>query len=243
MERIIRKDNRPYWLKKFSIKLINAYVDRFLRPQFSYLGKGGAFFKPRFIKAFGTNISISDYPTLIGAPDAHIQFTAWNVGGWDGSIEIGKYSLITPGVRIMAAKKITIGDSCMIAHGAYISDADWHGIYDRSEPVGNALPVVLEDNVWIGDSAIICKGVRIGKNSIVGAGSVVTKDVPPNSIFAGNPAKLVKTIDENDFITRADFFSDPKKLASDFDALDKHSLKNNTFIGWIKSLINPNNKN
>jgi acetyltransferase-like isoleucine patch superfamily enzyme len=131
----------------------------------------------------------------------------------------------------------------MIAHGAYISDADWHGIYDRSEPVGNALPVVLEDNVWIGDSAIICKGVTIGKNSIVGAGSVVTKDVPPNSIFAGNPAKLVKTIDENDFITRADFFSDPKKLASDFDALDKHSLKNNTFIGWIKSLVNPSNKN
>ena len=58
--------------------------------------------------------------------------------------------------------------------------------------------------------------------------------MPSNSIFAGNPAKLVKTIDENGFITRADFFSDPKKLASDFDALDKHSLKNNTFIGWIK---------
>ena len=243
MERIIRKDNRPYWLKKFSIKLINVYVDRFLRPQFSYLGKGGAFFKPRFIKAFGTNISVSDYPTLIGAPDAHIQFTAWNVGGWDGSIEIGKYSLITPGVRIMAAKKITIGDSCMIAHGAYISDADWHGIYDRAEPVGNAKPVVFEDNVWIGDSAIICKGITIGKNSIVGAGAVVTKDVPPNSIFAGNPAKLVKTLDDVDFNTRANFLENPLQLAKDFDVLDKYTLGKNTFFGWIKSLITPDKTN
>ena len=46
----------------------------------------------------------------------------------------------------------------MIAHGAYISDADWHGIYDRAEPVGKTKPIKFEDNVWIGDSAIICKG-------------------------------------------------------------------------------------
>ena len=94
----------------------------------------------------------------------------------------------------MAAERIEIGDACMIAHGAYISDADWHGIYDRAEPVGNTKPIVFEDNVWIGDSAIICKGVTIGKNSIIGAGAVVTKDVPPNCIYAGNPAKLVKTL-------------------------------------------------
>ena len=96
----------------------------------------------------------------------------------------------------MAAEHISIGDACMFAHGSHISDADWHGIYDRSEPVGNTKPVVLKDNVWIGDSAIVCKGVTIGENSIIGAGAVVTKDVPPNSIFAGNPAKLVKTLDE-----------------------------------------------
>jgi len=72
----------------------------------------------------------------------------------------------------------------MIAHGAYISDADWHGIYDRAEPVGKTKPIKFEDNVWIGDSAIICKGVTIGKNSIIGAGAVVTKNVPENSVFA-----------------------------------------------------------
>jgi NDP-sugar pyrophosphorylase family protein len=131
----------------------------------------------------------------------------------------------------------------MIAHGAYISDADWHGIYDRAEPVGNTKPVIFEDNVWIGDSAIICKGVRIGKNSIIGAGAVVTKDVPPNSIFAGNPAKLVKELKKQNFNTRKDFFKDPIKLANDFDSLDRYSLSKNSFLGWLKSLVIPDKSN
>ena len=143
----------------------------------------------------------------------------------------------------MSAKSIIIGDACMIAHGAYISDADWHGIYDRAEPVGNTKPVIFEDNVWIGDSAIICKGVRIGKNSIIGAGAVVTKDVPPNSIFAGNPAKLVKELKKKDFNTRKDFFKDPIKLANDFDSFDRYSLSKNSFLGWLKSLVMPDKSN
>ena len=171
MEIIIRKDNRPYWLKKIITKVNKIYVRQFLEPQFDYLGKGGAYFKPRYIKVFGGNVSINDYPTLIGSKDAHIQFTSWDIGEHKGEIKIGKFCLITPGVRIMSANSIVIGDACMIAHGAYISDADWHGIYDRAEPVGNTKPVVFEDNVWIGDSAIICKGVTIGKNSIIGASS------------------------------------------------------------------------
>ncbi len=215
----------------------------FLEPQFLYLGKGGAFFKPRHIKVFGNNVFIDDYPTLIGAKDANIQFTSWNISDHKGEIKIGKYCLITPGVRIMAAEKIHIGDSCMIAHGAYISDADWHGIYNRSKPVGKTKPVIFEDNVWIGDSAIVCKGVKIGKNSIIGAGSVVTKDVPPNTVFAGNPAKKVKDLNIKSFTSRKDFFKDPIKLANDFDALDKFSLGDNSFFGWIKSLLFPNKEN
>ena len=88
----------------------------------------------------------------------------------------------------------------MIAHGAYISDADWHGIYDRAKPVGKTKPVVFEDNVWIGDSAIICKGVRIGKNSIIGAGALVTGGtvIPPGSLVLGSPAKVVKQLSEEE---------------------------------------------
>jgi acetyltransferase-like isoleucine patch superfamily enzyme len=175
LEFCIRKDNRPYWLKKYATKLNRIYVRHFLKPQFKYLGKGGAYFKPRYIQVFGSNVTINDYPTLIGASDANIQFTSWNIGEHKGEIIIGKYSLITPGVRIMAAEKIEIGDACMIAHGAYISDADWHGIYDRAKPVGTTKPVFIKDNVWIGDSAIICKGVTIGKNSILEQAQLLQK--------------------------------------------------------------------
>jgi acetyltransferase-like isoleucine patch superfamily enzyme len=55
-------------------------------------------------------------------------------------------------------------------------------------------PVIIEDDVWIGMGAVILKGVRIGKGSVVAAGAIVTKDVPPNSIVAGNPAQVVKQI-------------------------------------------------
>ena len=192
---------------------------------------------------FGANVFIDDYPTLIGASDAKIQFTSWNIGDFNGEIRIGKYCLITPGVRIMAAESITIGDACMIAHGAYISDADWHGIYDRSEPVGNTKPIILKANVWVGDSAIICKGVTIGENSIIGAGAVVTKNIPANVVAAGNPAKVVKNLDQGDFISRKDFYKDPIQLAKDFDNLDKFNLKDNTFIGWLRSIFAPSKNN
>mgnify|MGYP001372865331 CR=1 FL=1 len=66
----------------------------------------------------------------------------------------------------MAAESVMIGDSCMFGHGACVTDADWHGIYDRALPVGQSKQVTLEDNVWIGDGAIVNKGVTIGKNSI-----------------------------------------------------------------------------
>ena len=215
----------------------------YLRPQFKLLGKGGAFFKPQYVKLFGSHISVDDFPTIIGAKDANVQLTSWNIGDWKGELRIGKYCLITPGVRIMAAESIEIGDACMFAHGAYISDADWRGIYDRSEAVGHTKPIILKENVWVGDSAIICKGVTIGENSIIGAGAVVTKNIPANVVAAGNPAKVVKNLDQGDFISRKDFYEDPIQLAKDFDNLDKFNLKDNTFMGWLRSIFAPSKDN
>ena len=219
------------------------YVKPYLRPQFKQLGKGGAFFKPQYLKLFGSHISVDDFRTIIGARDANVQLTSWNIGDWKGELKIGKYCFITPGVRIMAAESIEIGDACMFAHGAYISDADWHGIYDRSDPVGKTKPIILKENVWIGDSAIVCKGVTIGENSIIGAGAVVTKNIPANVVAAGNPAKVVKNLDQGDFISRKDFYKDPIQLAKDFDNLDKFNLKDNTFIGWLRSIFAPSKDN
>jgi carbonic anhydrase/acetyltransferase-like protein (isoleucine patch superfamily) len=113
-------------------------------------------------------------------------------------------------------------------------------LYNRIAPCPNPAPIVIEENAWIGDHAMITKGVTIGHNSIVGAGAVVVNDVPPNSIAAGNPAKVVKELDpEIGFTTRAAWFKDPEKLAKQIDNLDKQMLKGNTLLGWIRHLLFP----
>lgn len=140
-------------------------------------------------------------------------------------------------MRESAQREITISDNCMIASNAYITDSDWHGIYDRSLPPDSAYPVKLEHNVWIGDSAIICKGVTIGENSIIGAGAVVSSNIPPNSIAVGNPAKVVKTLDPSQkIITRKDRFGDIDLMNMNLDLQEKTLLKGNSVAGWLRGL-------
>jgi acetyltransferase-like isoleucine patch superfamily enzyme len=147
---------------------------------------------------------------------------------------------LCPGVRLSAGQEITIGDSCMFANEAFVTDADWHGIYDRSLSVGKSAPVIIGNNVWIGDSAMVCKGVTIGDNSIIGAGSIVLKDVPANVVVGGNPAVIVKNLDpEHPMKTRADWYADPKALAGQFDEIDRRLMKNNTWLGWLRAALFP----
>ena len=192
----------------------------------------------KYFDIYGRNISIGDYPTMVASPDNYIHLTTWSLEDHEGEISIGNFCLLTPGVRIASASKITIGDGCMFANSAYISDADWHGIYDRAIPVGKTSPILLEDNVLIGDRAIVGKGVSIGKNSIVAAGSVVVKDVPPNVVVGGNPARIIKELDPNvEGMTRIRLFEDPKGLEHLYDQIDRYTLKNNTSLNFIKSKL------
>jgi acetyltransferase-like isoleucine patch superfamily enzyme len=147
--------------------------------------------------------------------------------------------MICPGVRIGSADAIRIGDNCMFANNAYITDSDWHDIYNRVA-IGRTASVNIAPNVWVGDSAIICKGVHIGENTIVGAGSVVTSDIPSNAIAAGNPAKVIRHLDPNcEITTRAQWFSNPEKLFNTFDRFDKTALKNNSIVHWLRVLLFP----
>jgi len=126
----------------------------------------------------------------------------------------------------------------MFANSAYISDADWHGIYDRAIPVGKTKPIILEENVWIGDRAVVGKGVTIGKNSIVAAGAVVVKDVPENVVVGGNPAKVIKELDSTiQGTTRIKLFEDPEGLKDLYDQIDKYTLKNNTTLNYLRSIL------
>ena len=232
-------DHRPYAVKKAYLKFQKFYARHFLRPQLDHLGPGYTFMRPWHVELFGSPIAIGRFATVIATPDKKIRLSVWPDQAGKGHITIGDYCLVCPGVRISSAAGITIGDNCMIANGAYITDSDWHGIYNRLS-FGRAEPVVIEKNAWIGDSAIICKGVTVGENSIVGAGAIVVASVPANCVAAGNPARVVKRLDPDEpFTTRSEFFADPIKLSRDFMAWEQAMLRGNTFFGWLRHLFFP----
>jgi len=218
---------------------VRFYVRRFLRPQFQALGKGFVFMRPWHVEIFGTPIELGSYAVVIATSDCRVRLSVWPHKKGSGNIKIGDYCMICPGVRISSAAKIVIGDSCMIASKVYITDSDWHDVYNRNA-LGKGAPVTIEDNVWIGDSAIICKGVSIGENSVIGAGAVVINSVPSNSIAAGNPARVVKSLDsEKQLTTRAHWYSDPIRLFKEIDQWERAMLQDNTLLGWLRSAVFP----
>lgn len=118
----------------------------------------------------------------------------------------GKNVALGDYVHIGALESVTIGDNVLMASKIYISDHD-HGIYTgqntspagqiQSEKLLQISPVVIGNNVWLGENVCVLKGVHIGENSIIGASSVVTKSIPANSIAVGTPAKVVKQYDSS----------------------------------------------
>ncbi len=236
----MRKEHKPYWLKRLIEKIGQTYVSRIIAPQLDHLGEFPKIYGPQYLLLFGEKIRIGNCLHMACDSDRKVRIQTWSHKGASASITIGNYCLISPGVRIMAERSITIGDSCMFGAGAYIADSDWHGLYNRTRPFRCSEPVVLKDNVWIGDGAKVCKGVTIGENSVVGAGAVVTKDVPDNVVVAGVPAKVVKKINPNrKMLTREFLFSDPAWLTDQENQLNKAFLANNSVFKWLKSLIFP----
>ncbi len=233
------KDHRPFAVKLALKKWERFYVRHFLAPQLAALGSGAAVMRPWHVELHGSPIEIGCNATLIATSDQKIRFSVWPRLPENGRISIGDHVIISPGVRLSAAEEIIISSNSMIANGVYITDSDWHGIYDRITP-GRPQPVHLEENVWIGDSAIICKGVSIGKNSIIGAGAVVVSDIPPNCVAAGNPARVLKHLDPQEKLTtRAQFFEDPKNLDEDVLKLERYLLADNSFFKWLRVLFFP----
>ena len=235
----MRRDHRPYYIKKAYQKFQEFYVNHFLRPQLESLGEGFTFMRPWHVDIFGAPIELGDYVNVVASSDKMVRLAIWSEQPDKGRIRIGNYCLICPGVRIGSAHEIVVGDNCMIASNAYVTDSDWHDIYNRIS-TGKTAPVHIENNVWIGDSAIVCKGVTIGENSIVGAGAVVVDNIPANCVAAGNPARIVKQLDvAESFTTRAQFFSEPEKLLRGFDQTDKALLRGNSLLHWLRYLLFP----
>lgn len=217
------------------------HAHRFLQPHFDYVGEGATFFNPWYITVFGPRIELGRYTNVMAAVDQRVEFVVWPEAEGSGRISIGDYTIINPGARIASAREVVIGKNCMIARETRIADCDWHDVFDRVYSIGNPAPVRIDENVWLCDRVIVCKGVTIGRNSVIGAGSIVVKDIPPNTIAAGNPAKPIKAIDSDaKYITRADLLSDPNAFYDYALKLEKDFLKNNTALSWLRFLLFPN---
>lgn len=154
------------WSKFYRFPLVERFPNSTIK-----IGRGCVFVSSSLLNYRGIN-----HPCII------------NTGCEGAEIIIGSKCGFS-GVSIVANKLVKIGDFVTIGANTLIGDRDDHAELYDSKPQ----PVIIEDNVWIGMQCIILKGVHIGRNCIIGAGSVVTKNIPPNSIAAGIPCKVIKT--------------------------------------------------
>ncbi|MDU2122606.1 MAG: sugar O-acetyltransferase [Clostridium celatum] len=117
------------------------------------------------------------------------------------NITVGDNFYTNTNCCILDCAKITIGNNVWIGPnvGIYTPNHAFDS-KERADGYERSLPIEIGDNVWIGGGVTIIGGVKIGKNSIIGAGSVVTKDIPAGVLVAGNPAKIIREITENDKI-------------------------------------------
>jgi acetyltransferase-like isoleucine patch superfamily enzyme len=113
---------------------------------------------------------------------------------------VGDHTMIGHNCRFSVGKQITIGRYCHIASDVWLLDSSGHPSDPEARLAGlppspeEVLPVVVEDNVWIGSRSVVFPGITIGQGSIVAAASVVTGDVPPNTMVAGNPARKIRAL-------------------------------------------------
>jgi len=114
-----------------------------------------------------------------------------------GRIEIGNHTFVNYGSSIAARASVRIGSHCLLGHYTFVMDNNQHDVVKHSV-LPQSDPVIIEDHVWIGSKVVVLPGVRIGSRAVIGAGSIVTKDIPPRCVAAGNPARVLRYFTELD---------------------------------------------
>jgi acetyltransferase-like isoleucine patch superfamily enzyme len=131
-----------------------------------------------FLSSPNANLIGVNRPCLVSTMAAEAEVRIGNDCGFSGTV-------------IAAFKQIVLGDNVICGANTLITDSDWHPEDPRS---GVPAPVVIGNNVWLGVNAIVLKGVRIGENSVIGAASVVTRDIPADVVAAGNPCEVIRPL-------------------------------------------------
>ena len=158
------------------------------------------------VRRVGADPVVLGEPMLNG-PDFEIgdRFQIWSgtrqtqVTG-PGRIRIGDGVFLNTGVIVYSEVAVTIGNDVALANDAYVMDTSSHGIEGR-EP--KAAAVSIGDGTWVGARAMVLPGVTIGTRVVVGAGAIVTRDVPDEVLVAGNPARVVRELTYPDYCKRA----------------------------------------
>ena len=186
------------YLGKKACGLGNRLDTLCVAPRFRQFGKGSLLNRRARLLAGEKYIRIGERVTI----GNQIQLTAWDRyldQRFQPEIVIGDGCSIGDGAHITAIDRIELGKNVLTgkyvlitdnAHGD--ADPDLLEIAPNKRPLVSKGPVIIEDNVWIGEKASILPGVRVGRGAIIGAGAVVTKDVPAGTMAVGVPARIVK---------------------------------------------------
>jgi galactoside O-acetyltransferase len=148
--------------------------------------------KGKGVIKFGKNVQFG----VTASPNFYSHYAYLEVRHAESSILIGDNVSINNAFSAIAFSKISIGNDVLIGVNCSIIDTDAHEI-DPERRMGrnpNTASVMIDDNVFIGSNVTVLKGIRIGRNSVIGNGSIVTKDIPDNVIAAGNPARIIRTL-------------------------------------------------
>jgi acetyltransferase-like isoleucine patch superfamily enzyme len=176
-------------MKRRLFKKIIAYIRGYLlKRRMTTLGPFKAYGRVIIRNAIG-EVIIGRRSTL--HPNVVFDFEA-APAGTKPSIEIGDFTAIGDRTEIHCGSHVRIGNYVAISWDCLIIGSDYHA---SGGAAATARPVIIEDRVWIGARAIILKGVTVGSGAIIGAGAVVTKDVPSCTLVAGNPAKVIRAVE------------------------------------------------
>lgn len=197
---IVYKKLRKYKLRM--LKLLSGMIAKsLLQLKGVHYGRNCSFFGvPIVTKEYNSKIIIGDHCTFRSDKTSNLiglnRRTMLSTLKEGALLRIGNKSGLS-GTVIGAAESVILGENVLCGANVLITDYDWHPIppdQRRSNVGAKSAPVVIEDNVWLGVNSVVLKGVTIGKNTIIGANSLVVKDIPANVIAGGNPCKVLKDL-------------------------------------------------